>query len=105
MRSVNVTPLYPGREPAIYEVTNPAHLPCPDMACYSLNQAQKERGLSHLAQVRKFLREQQLLPLREKTKQLQEQGRATDDLGEQRQIANEIKNIESQAKAISKRWS
>lgn len=105
MSVANVIPLFPGREPVMHEPTNPAHMPCPDLPCYSLNQAQKEQGLANLANVRKQLKEKQLKPLREEGKQLQTKGKETEDVAEQLLIKQQLKKLQSQAEQVRQRWS
>ena len=105
MSVANVIPLFPGRVPVMHEPTNPAHMPCPDLPCYSLNKEQKESGLANIANVRKQLKEKQLKPLREEGKQLQDKGKETEDIAEQLQIANQLKKLQNQAQQINQRWS
>lgn len=105
MSVANVIPLFPGREPVMHEPKNPAHLPCPDLSCHSLNKEQKSRGLENLAKVRAKLKEGALKPLREEGKALQAKGKETEDVDEQLKIKQQLKKLQSQAEQVNLRWS
>ncbi|WED29026.1 hypothetical protein L3V77_24140 [Vibrio sp. DW001] len=105
MSVANVIPLFPGRTPVMHEPTNPAHMPCPDLPCYSLNQDQKNRGLENLAKIREQLKNKQLQPLREEGEALRVRGKYAVETGEQVRIADQIKKLKKQAERISVRWS
>ena len=104
MSVANVIPLFPNREP-VQQKTVAAHMPCPDMNCYSLNKEQKSRGLENLAKVRAQLKEKQLQPLREEGKALQAKGQQSEDAGEKVRITKQMKKLQDQAERIAQRWS
>ncbi|WP_375750921.1 hypothetical protein [Vibrio sp. HN007] len=84
--------------------SHPSHLPCPDLMSNPLTEAQKETGLKGVQSARQHLMEIQLKPLREKTAELKERGKATDNLSEQKTITNEIARIQREAQRIQERW-
>ncbi|EKO3553626.1 hypothetical protein H9W00_002116 [Vibrio fluvialis] len=84
----------------------PCHMPCPDLGCYSLNAAQKARGLENLQNVRHSLKERQLEPLRTKRQELVTKANHEDTSQlERARIAEEIQRIDRQAQRIQERWS
>ncbi|MBY7883435.1 hypothetical protein KW425_06945 [Vibrio fluvialis] len=84
----------------------PCHMPCPDLGCYSLNAAQKARGLENLQNVRHSLKERQLEPLRTKRQELVTKANHEDTRQiERARIADEIQRIDRQAQRIQERWS
>ncbi|ELO1812407.1 hypothetical protein QXB70_002104 [Vibrio fluvialis] len=84
----------------------PCHKPCPDLGCYSLNAAQKARGLENLQNVRHSLKERQLEPLRTKRQELVAKANHEDTRQlERARIAEEIQRIDRQAQRIQERWS
>ncbi|EKO3911109.1 hypothetical protein RC856_003830 [Vibrio fluvialis] len=84
----------------------PCHMPCPDLGCYSLNAAQKAKGLANLQNVRHSLKERQLEPLRTKRQELVTKANHEDTSQlERARIAEEIQRIDRQAQRIQERWS
>lgn len=87
-------------------MVEPCHKPCPDLSCYSLNAAQKAKGLVNLKKVRSELKEKQLEPLRVKRKELVEKAKHEDTRQlERARIHEEIQRIDRQAQRIQERWS
>lgn len=84
----------------------PCHMPCPDLGCYSLNAAQKARGLENLQNVRHSLKERQLEPLRAKRQELVAKANHEDTRQlERARIVEDIQRIDRQAQRIQERWS
>ena len=102
MHEANVIPLFPDRAQA-KEYTVPAHMPCPDLLCYSLNHDQKQRGLENIAKVREQVKESLLQPLR-KQRQMLEARRALTEADEIAAM-KKIKKLELQIKRINALWS
>ncbi|MCG6368678.1 hypothetical protein, partial [Vibrio fluvialis] len=76
------------------------------LGCYSLNAAQKAKGLANLQNVRHSLKERQLEPLRTKRQELVAKANHEDTRQlERARIAEEIQRIDRQAQRIQERWS
>ncbi|TMX64584.1 hypothetical protein [Vibrio rotiferianus] len=90
---------------AIPVYSAPCHLPCPDMAAYSLNQEQKTKGLEKLQEVRASLKERRLNALLTERAELVAQGESTDSFTEQSKLKRKIKLIDLEASRVKQRWS
>ncbi len=91
---------------ATHTFTEPCHMPCPDMSCYSLNAEQKAKGLAGLQKARAYVREVQLKKLRHQHQELTaEANHADTTLQRKLRIAEELKKISSQARQVQERWS
>lgn len=76
---------------AIPVYSAPYHLPCPDMAAYSLNQEQKAKGLEKLQEVKMQVRERMLSSLRKDY--------------EEAETSVERSRINQRANRIKRNWS
>lgn len=85
--------------------SHPSHLPCPDLMGEPMTEKQREIGLRGLKGARQHLLEIQLKPLRKKTAELKEKGKATESLSEKKDIGNQIAKIQREAERIQARWS
>ncbi|NOH22355.1 hypothetical protein [Vibrio europaeus] len=76
---------------SIQTFIEPYHLPCPDMAAYSLNKEQKAKGLEMLKKVKAQVREGMLSNLRKEY--------------EQTESPSQRSRINQRANRIKRNWS
>lgn len=76
---------------SIQTFTEPCHMPCPDMAAYSLNKEQKAKGLEMLKKVKAQVREGMLSNLRKEY--------------EQTKSPSQRSRINQRANRIKRNWS